>query len=142
MIHVRELSCSVVPDSFATPWTVALQTPLSLGFSRQEYCSGLPFPPPGDLPDPGMEPMSLASPALSDGVFTTSTTWEVPGSMLAECYTYILSSQAEVLKIARAFLAAVITGCFKREKQNSDYSPVAVLFDYPFGYYRKTLNHK
>ena len=86
--------------------------------------------------------MSLASPALSDGVFTTSTTWEVPGSMLAACYTYILSSQAEVLKIAKAFLAAVITGCFKREKQNSDYSPVAVLFDYPFGYYRKTLNHK
>ena len=41
---------------FATPWTVAYQAPLSMGFSRQEYWSGLPFPSPGDLPDPGIEP--------------------------------------------------------------------------------------
>ena len=46
------------------------------GFSRQEYWSGLPFPPPGDLPDPGIGPTSLMSPALSGGFFTTSTTWE------------------------------------------------------------------
>ena len=45
---------------FATPWTVACQTPLSTGFSRQEYWSGLPCPPPGDLPDPGIEPLSPA----------------------------------------------------------------------------------
>ena len=51
-------------NSFATPWTVALQAPLSMGFSRQEYWSGLPFPPPGDLPGPGMEPASPMSPAL------------------------------------------------------------------------------
>ena len=43
---------------FATPWTVALQAPPSMGFSRQEYWSGLPFPSPGDLPDPGIEPRS------------------------------------------------------------------------------------
>ena len=43
-----------------TPWTVAYQTPPSMGFSRQEYWSGLPFPPPGDLPNPGIEPRSLA----------------------------------------------------------------------------------
>ena len=43
---------------FATPWTVAHQTPPSMGFSRQEYWSGLPFPSPGDLPDPGIEPRS------------------------------------------------------------------------------------
>ena len=43
---------------FATPWTVALQAPPSMGFSRQEYQSGLPFPSPGDLPDPGIEPRS------------------------------------------------------------------------------------
>ena len=43
---------------FATPWTVAHQAPLSMGFSRQEYWSGLPFPSPGDLPDPGIEPRS------------------------------------------------------------------------------------
>ena len=48
-----------------TPWTVALQAPLSMGFSRQEYWSGLPCPPPGDLPHPGIEPKSLMSPAWS-----------------------------------------------------------------------------
>ena len=67
MIHVRELSCSVVPDSFATPWTVALQTPLSLGFSRQEYCSGLPFPPPGDLPNSETESTSPVALAFQAG---------------------------------------------------------------------------
>ena len=46
---------------FATPWTAAYRAPLSMGFSRQEYWSGLPFPSPGDLPDPGIEP---GSPAL------------------------------------------------------------------------------
>ena len=45
---------------FATPWTVAYQAPLSMGFSRQEYWSELPFPSPGDLPDPGIEPRSPA----------------------------------------------------------------------------------
>ena len=45
---------------FATPWTVAHQAPPSMGFSRQEYWSGLPFPSPGDIPDPGIEPMSPA----------------------------------------------------------------------------------
>ena len=45
---------------FATPWTVAYQASLSMGFSRQEYWSGLPFPSPGDLPDPGIEPRSPA----------------------------------------------------------------------------------
>ena len=61
---------------FTTTWTVASQAPLFMEFSRQEYWSGLPFPPPGDLPDPGIEPTSLASPALADGLFTTSATWE------------------------------------------------------------------
>ena len=48
---------------FATPWTVACQAPLSMRFSRQEYWSGLSFPPPGDLPNPGIEPASLMAPA-------------------------------------------------------------------------------
>ena len=52
---------------FATLWTVAQQPPLSMGFSRQEFWSGLPFPSPGDLPDPGMEPASLPPPALAGG---------------------------------------------------------------------------
>ena len=61
---------------FAIPWTVARQAPLSLGFSRQGYWSGLPFPPPGDLPHPGIKPASLMSHALASRFFTTSTTWK------------------------------------------------------------------
>ena len=61
---------------FATVWTVARQAPLSMGFSRQEYWSGLPFASPGDLPDPGIKPASLMSPTLAGGFFTISTTWE------------------------------------------------------------------
>ena len=60
----------VVSDSFVTPWTVARQAPLYVGFPRQEYWSGLPFPSLGDLPDPRIEPMS---PALADGFFTTES---------------------------------------------------------------------
>ena len=56
---------------FATPQTVAHQAPLSMGFPRQEYWSGLPFPPPGDSPDPGNGPTSLVSPALAAVFFTT-----------------------------------------------------------------------
>ena len=57
-VKVKSLSCGQL---FATPWTVAYQAPPSIGFSRQEYWSGLPFPSPGDLSNPGME---LGSPAL------------------------------------------------------------------------------
>ena len=62
--------------TLATPWTVACQTPLSMGFSRQEYWSGLSCPPPGDLPDPWIKPTSLMSLELAGGFFTTSATWE------------------------------------------------------------------
>ena len=57
---------------FETSWTVAYQAPLSTGFPRQEYWSRMPFPTPADLPNPGIEPMSLESPALADRYFTTS----------------------------------------------------------------------
>ena len=58
--------------TFATPWTVAHQASLSIEFSRQEYWSGLPFPPPGYLPNPGMEPASLEFRALAGRFFTTA----------------------------------------------------------------------
>ena len=63
-----------------TLWIRAYQAPLSMGISRKEYWSGLPCPPPGDLPKPEIEPyvLSLMSPALAGGFFTTSTTWKVP----------------------------------------------------------------
>ena len=62
------LSCFSCVRLFATLWTVACQAPLSMGFSGQEYWSGLPCPPPGDLPDPGIKPASLKFPALA-GMF-------------------------------------------------------------------------
>ena len=69
---------SVLSRFFATPRTVAHQAPLFMGFSRQEYWSGLPCPPPGHLPDPGIDPASLMSPALAGRFFTTVATWEAP----------------------------------------------------------------
>ena len=60
---------------FETQWTVACQAPLSIGFSRQEYWNGLPCPPPEDLPDPGIKPSSLMSPALEVRFFTNNATW-------------------------------------------------------------------
>ena len=71
-------ACSVtlvVSDS-ATLWTVAHQASLSMGFSRQECWSGSPCLPPGDLPDPGIEPSPLLSPALAGRFITTSANWE------------------------------------------------------------------
>ena len=59
-----------------TPWTVACQAPLSMGILQARYWSGLPYPTPGDLPDPGIEPASLMSPVLAGGFLTTSITWE------------------------------------------------------------------
>ena len=70
------LSCFSRVRLFTTLWTVAHQAPLSMGFSRQEYWSGLPWPPPGDLPDTGIKPASLVSAAVAGRLFTTSATWE------------------------------------------------------------------
>ena len=74
---------------FAIRWTVACKAPLSMGFSRQEYWSGLPFPSLGDLLDPGIELASLMSPAFAGGFFSTSTTWEAP----LECIPCSLSNK-------------------------------------------------
>ena len=90
--QTQKLTCSMMPyvwsmcacmlshfscvRLFATLWSVAHQASLSMGFSRQEYWSGLPCPSPGDLPNPEIEPASLLSPALAGRFFTTSATWE------------------------------------------------------------------
>ncbi|CAN0513362.1 unnamed protein product [Rangifer tarandus platyrhynchus] len=63
---------------FVTLWTVTHQAPLSMGLFRQEYWGGLPFPSPGNLPNPGIEPTSLISPTLAGGSLTTRITWKVP----------------------------------------------------------------
>ena len=77
-IQSRSTMCCVRVQSlsraqlFATPWIIALQAPLSMEFSRQDYWSGLPFPSPGDLPDPGIEPASPVPPSLVGRFFTTA----------------------------------------------------------------------
>ena len=81
------ICCCLVAKScptLATPWTLAHQAPLSMGFPRQEYWSGLPFPSPGDLLDPDIEPRSLMSPALAGRFFTT----ESPGKPVGLALTY------------------------------------------------------
>ena len=92
-------------DSFATPWTVAHQAPLSMGFPRQEYWSGVPLPSPGDLPDPGLEPASLA---LVGGFFATvplgKPWYNLPGRK--QCRGEVGRGQlvAEGLLVAQIFL--------------------------------------
>ena len=75
------LSCFSHVQLFATLWTIVHQTPLSMGFSKQEHWSRLHCPPPGYLPDPGIKPVSLKSPALAGRFLTTSTTWEAPPTL-------------------------------------------------------------
>ena len=88
-------------DSFATPCTVAWQAPLSMGFPRQEYSSGLPFPFPGVLPDPGIEP---TSPALAGEFFTNRATREA------------LTFQASLLLRAReCFVETIVVEAFGRK---------------------------
>ena len=80
------LSCFSCVQLFVTLWAIAHQAPLFMGFSRQEYWSGLPFPSSGDFPNPRIEPTSVTSPALAGGFFITSTTWEA-------FYTHIWGSR-------------------------------------------------
>ena len=76
IMHPCMLSCFSCVRLCAALWLIARQAPLSMGFSRQEHWSGLSCPPPEGLPDPGIKPTSLRSPALAGGFFTTSATWE------------------------------------------------------------------
>ena len=88
-------------NSFATPWTVACQAPLSMGFLKQEHWNELPFPSPGDLPIPGIEPMS---PALAHGFFTT----EPPGKLQKEAWQHEIC--VDVLNIDIKVKAGSIVG--------------------------------
>ena len=84
---------------FVTPWTIAHKAPLSTEFSRQEYWSGLPFPPPGDLPSPGSEPASLTSPALARGFYTNCATWEAQVYTLSGYYSAIERNEVRIYAI-------------------------------------------
>ena len=96
-MHVYMLSCFGRVQLFVTLWTVAHQAALSMGFSREEYWGGLPCPPPGNLPNPGIEPVSLMSSALAGRFFTT---------MSPEKPQYIQYSIEYIVKLKR-------TQCFK-----------------------------
>ena len=89
-IQACMLRCFSQVQLFVTLWTAAHQAPLSMGFSRQEYWSGLPCPRPGDFSHPEIEPASPANLALAGWFFTTSTNWE---------YTYTLWYQESILKL-------------------------------------------
>ena len=117
------LSCSVVPDS-ATPWTVAHQSALPVGFSRQEHWSGLPFPSPGDLPYPGIKLTSFTSPALVVRFFTTSATWEANLTvyMGLQATLALLMSSKELLLFCSFHSycyfvhTLILTRCFEEKK--------------------------
>ena len=104
------LSCFSCIQLFAAPWTIACWAPLSMGFFRQEYWSGLPCHPPGDLPDPGMESASLMSPALAGKFCTTSTTW----------FRYqVLRSNSNFQKIECDWLGGLVVHPLAKERQGT-----------------------
>ena len=83
-VRAHVISCVQL---FAAPQTVALQTPLSMDFFKQEHWSGLPLLTPGDIPDPGMEPTSPVPPAFASRFFTASATWEASYASLCWAVT-------------------------------------------------------
>ena len=98
---------------------IACQFPLPMGFSRQEYRSGLPCPPPGDLPNPGIEPASLMSPALAGGFFIINGTWE------KERYSHL---NAEFQRIARRYKKAFLNDQCKEIEENNRMGKTRDLF--------------
>ena len=84
VLSVLDICVCVHAQLCPTPQTATSQAHLSMGFPRQEYCSGLPFPPPGNLPNPGIEPASLVSAVLAGGFFTTGATCEAQNSFFGK----------------------------------------------------------
>ena len=111
MYKLRVLSWQVMSNPL-WPRSCSPQAPLSTGFSRQEYWSGLPCPSPGDLPDPGIKPASLTSPALAGGFFTTGATWETP-----KCPRLKSKKQRRQLQIHNTLLQ--VEGCSWNQVGNS-----------------------
>ena len=118
-------SHSVVSDSFASPWTVACQTPLFMEFSRQKYWSGLPCPSPGDLPNLGIEPGSpaLQADSLSSGKgLKAPSLWQISephkSALCPPCESSKILEEKGKSKISKATLAAVFP--HKMNYNNSD----------------------
>ena len=108
-------------NSTATPWTVAYQAPLSMGFSRQEYWSGLPFSSPGDLPDPRIEPIS---PGLVGGFFTTEPSGKSQRDReksqiqkASKALVYLVNHQVDSLDLFLSW-ASLVAQMVKKKKKN------------------------
>ena len=107
------LSCFSRVWLCATLWTVVGQAPLSMGFSRQEYWSGLRCSSPGDLPNPGIESGSLTSPALAGGFFITSATWEGPCQI--SCNFKYRGQAGTILFRVWFIILILLSACFGNE---------------------------
>ena len=94
---------------FATPWTIARRVPPSMEFSRQEYWSRLPFPPPADLPDPGIEPASPLSPALAGRLFITEPPGKHTEYRIAQLYRAVSESQWVWMELGKYWLTRKTT---------------------------------
>ena len=109
-----------------SPWTVARQAPLSVRFSKQDHWSGLPFPSPGDLRDPGTEPVSLTSPALAGRFFTTSAAWMSRMKVLSYLVSQkpgLASSRTPFLGASRNFLSLKLPVCWWTELHKTTQTP-------------------
>ena len=100
-----------------TPWTITCQVPLSIGFPRQRYWSGLPFPSPGDLPNPGTEFASPISPALAGGFFTSEPLWKPKGKV---AMLYRLKKKPVTTSLTR-YSVTIIGQSKSFTKDNSEY---------------------
>ena len=124
---LRVCACYVasVVQLFVTLWTISQQAPLSMGFSRQEYWSELPCPPPGDLAHAGISLVFLMSPALVGRFFTTSVTWEahlvflfniVWYSTVYKYYSLFIHSSNRYLSCVLPFIFEHSCSCFQRPR--------------------------
>ena len=102
-IRGRVLSCVSFGQLFVTLWTVAHQAPLSVGILQARILDYLPYPPPGDLPNPGIKPTSLMSPALAGGFFTTLP----PGKPLPRSYSNEISTVLTQKQIYRSYMGSL-----------------------------------
>ena len=134
--HYQECNSYVCPCAqslhcvwlFVTPWTAACQPPLSMKFCRQEYWNGLPFPLPGDLPNPEIESVSLKSPALAVVFFTSSTIWEAqaPVHGLQRVRYDLAAKQQQSYCTYFIFLSLIVTNevtALQMEKQSLNNLP-------------------
>ena len=117
MVHMCLLSFFSRVRLFATLWAVAHQAPLSMGSSRQEYWSGLPCLPLGDLPNPGITPESLTSPALAGRFFTTRATWEA----LPDPHGYLRKSQRKGVAQDWSLVTVGIPFCLRGDGRLGQY---------------------